>query len=220
MNWPNRLKQFLNVALVQLPGREDRIHEAFSQTLIKVSTQIADELASVNARTLFIFGHSMGASIAWAVAGKLWQKYGLKPVVVLSAQSPHLLRHESNLNPVDLREWFKLLGEDFPEALEDAELLDLFQGTFSADCAWMSKELSASPVGRLPIDLHCLYGVQDGLIAKEQVAQWQDYTSASFTMTPMQGGHLYFLNRPEELLTFICHLIEVYRHHADSACVG
>jgi pyochelin biosynthetic protein PchC len=220
LNWPQRLNQLLSVALVQLPGREDRVHEVFSQTLIEISTQIADELASVKARTLFLFGHSMGASIAWATAAQLWQKHRLKPIVILSAQSPRMPLRELNLNPDNLREWFKLLGEDFPKTLENTELLDIFQRTFSTDCVWMNRELTTPPVGRLPIDLHCVYAVQDGLINKGQMAQWQDHTSASFTMTPMQGGHLYFLSYPEELLTFIRHRIEVYKHHADSVCVA
>lgn len=219
LNWPRRLSHLASVALVQLPGREDRTHEAFSQTLPEVATHIADELARVSAGTRFIFGHSMGASIAWAVAGQLWQRHGIKPIVILSAQAPSISLRESGVDPADLREWFRVLGEDFPKVLENAELLELFQRTFSADCAWMNRELIAPPVGRLPVDLHCVYAMQDGLVNKEKVAQWRNHTSASFTITPMQGGHLYFLNHPDELLTFISHLIEVYRHHADSACI-
>lgn len=219
LGWPRRLNHLLSLALVQLPGREDRMHEVLSQTLPEISTRIADELARINAGTRFIFGHSMGASIAWAVAGQLWRRHGIKPIVILSAQSPSISLREPNANPANLREWFRVLGEDFPQALENTELLELFQKTFSADCAWMHRELMAPPDGRLPVDLHGIYAMQDGLISREKVAQWQNYTSADFTITSMQGGHLYFQHDPDALLTYISHLIEVYRHHADSACI-
>ncbi|RJG06517.1 thioesterase [Noviherbaspirillum cavernae] len=218
--WTAKLKLSASVALVQLPGREDRMHEAFSQTLAEVSVQIADELAAVRAGTLFLFGHSMGASIAWAVAAQLWRRHGLRPIVILSAQSPDVPLRDLGRRPGDLREWFALLGEDFPKALENPELLEIFQRTLSADCAWMERELAEPPAGRLPIDLHCVYATQDGLATREAVARWRDHTSASFSITPMRGGHMYFLKESEELLAFVHHLIEVCKHDADSTCIG
>ena len=211
LSWPRQFNQLLDIALVQLPGREDRIHEVFSETLMEVSTHIADELASMKPRILFMFGHSMGASIAWAVASQLWHRYGLKPIMILSAQSPCIPIRELNWNPDDLRQWFNRLGEEFPLALDNSEMLDLFQRTFATDWAWMARELSIPPVGSLPVDLYSLYGLQDGLVKRDQAAIWQSYTSAKFVIKPMQGGHLYWLSHPEELFIFIHQLIDGYR---------
>lgn len=219
MNWPRKFCELLSVALIQLPGREDRMQETFSQTLSEASIQIAEELASENIRTVFLFGHSMGASIAWAVAGQLWRSWGIRPVVILSAQSPHILLRDPNQGHDGMREWFKLLGDGFPLALENDELLDIFQSTFFADLAWMKRELAVPQVGKLPIDLHCVHALRDGLVSREGAAQWQRYTSARFSMIPMQGGHLYFLNDSEELLNFIYRLIEDYTRHADSSSI-
>lgn len=215
LNWSQRLNDLASLALVQLPGREDRLNEIFSESLDEISLQIANQVSLTSAKKIFIFGHSMGASIAWSVASQLWRTHAIKPIVILSAQSPHKFSFESNLYSSDLHQWFSLLGEDFPKTLENSELLNIFQTTFLADCDWLKRELVGQPLEPIPIDLHCLYALQDGLVNREKIAAWEKQTLGLFTVTPMQGGHLYFLKNPEELLIFIRNIIESYSHHDD-----
>lgn len=208
-NWPARFKNHLDIALVQLPGREDRIHEAFSTTLAELAKTISDELAASGTKKLFLFGHSMGATIAWAVAEQLWFTHRCSPILIVSAQSPTPVVHETLK---DLPGWFELMGEKFPAALQHPELRAMFDKTWASDIAWMNRELPHFKPCMLPVDVHTLYGLQDSLIGRTDVAKWKSCTSRYFGIAPMQGGHLYWLSQPEQLHRAIEQLIERYAH--------
>ena len=209
-NWPTRFKNHVGVALVQLPGREDRIHEDFSSSLFELSKAIANELAASNVNRLFLFGHSMGASIAWAVAEQLWFIHQCRPVLIVSAQSPTPEKQLAEQTQYDLPGWYELLGEKFPAALKHPELRALFETTWAIDSQWMKRELVCFHPSVLPVDVHAMYGIRDGLIARTEVAQWRNLTSRHFGLVPMQGGHLYWLDQAEPLYTTIEQLIERY----------
>lgn len=209
--WPQKLAHVASVVLVQLPGREDRLSEPLTQSLHDVSRQIASKLARSNARRLFLFGHSMGARVAWFVASRLWSDHRVAPVVILSAGSPHTSGALTNTSSSALHAWFDRMGEKFPAALENPELLSLFRITLAADLAWM-RAFPFVPAVALPLDLHCFHGACDGLVTREPMTLWRRYTSAAFTMTEMPGGHMYHVSAQAKLLASIQNLIMGHGH--------
>lgn len=209
--WPQKLAHVASVALIQLPGRENRLSEPLTQSLHDLSGQIAVELVRSNARRLFLFGHSMGARVAWSVASRLWNDHGVTPVVILSAGSPHTSDTLTDTSSSALHAWFDRMGEHFPAELENTELLALFQNTLAADLAWL-RAFPFAPAVALPVDLHCFHGACDGLVTRELMMLWRHYTSAAFTMTEMPGGHLYQMSAQTELLASMQKLIKDQTH--------
>src|SRR5687767_15700848 len=58
----------VDVLAVQYPGRQDRRHEPMVADIPALSRLVADELAGWLDKPLALFGHSMGASLAFEVA--------------------------------------------------------------------------------------------------------------------------------------------------------
>ncbi|MBV1787466.1 alpha/beta fold hydrolase [Marinobacterium sp. D7] len=217
-DWSCLLGDWVKLAFVQLPGREDRLQESLTQPLEHIAWQLAEALMALAPRTLAIFGHSMGASLAWAVAGMLWKRHGVCATLILSAQSPQP-RRLGALNPTaDLRGWFARMGEPYPEALDHPEVRALFCLTFEHDLAWMDRELPQTPDGPYPFDVHCLYGSDDGLVGRDAMAQWATLTTGSFALTEIHGGHLYPLSAQQHIIDYLKPIIATRKRHADTLC--
>lgn len=217
-DWSRLLGDRVKLALVQLPGREDRLQEALTQPLAHIALQLAEALMALAPRTLVIFGHSMGASLAWSVAGTLWRRHGVRATLILSAQSPQPRRLGTLSPTADLRGWFARMGEPYPEALDHPEIRTLFCHAFEHDLAWMDRELPLAPAGPYPLDVHCLYGSDDGLVSREAMAQWATLTTGSFALTEIHGGHLYPLSAQQHIIDYIKPIIATGKRHADILC--
>ncbi|WP_213939395.1 alpha/beta fold hydrolase [Pseudomonas sp. dw_612] len=217
-DWPRLLGEQVTLALVQLPGREDRLQEVLTQSLASLVAQLAGELLTLAPRRLVIFGHSMGASLAWAVAGRLWDCHGVRATLVLSAQSPQP-RRLGDLRPTaDLRGWFARMGEPYPEALDYVEVRALFCQAFEHDLAWMDRELAQAPAGPYPFDVHGLYGRADGLVDREAMAQWATLTTGSFALSEIPGGHLYPVSAQQQLVDYLKPILVNGKRHAATVC--
>src|SRR5438270_659145 len=70
-----RLLPVTRVHAVQYPGREDRFGEPFDGSLVALAETIADEVLTAEQNYSVLFGHSMGAYVAFEVA-YLLQKAG------------------------------------------------------------------------------------------------------------------------------------------------
>lgn len=199
----NALGNTLQLACIQLPGREDRIGESLTQTWHEVASEIAYELFHLNSRQLYIFGHSMGASLAWAVSEILWWQYQCRPTVILSAQSPEFQSRRSSMMSMGLQHWFTLMGEEYPVSFNCPEASELFQATLEQDLAWMEQELKNAPVRTCPLPLHCAYACNDGLVQRCDLEKWKKLTTASFLLSEIEGGHLYPLCAPDKTVRFL-----------------
>jgi pyochelin biosynthetic protein PchC len=202
-DWRARLAPWAQLVLVQLPGREDRLGEPIDEPLPALSARIADELASTGRRDIVLLGHSMGATVAWWVASRLWSRHRTKSRVVVSAQSPRPPVLAQDGQPAGVACWFRRLGEPVPAALASDELRTIFEATFSGDLAWMRREFAAPIPGPLPLELNALHAQDDHLIDQDQMAQWREHTTGPFRLSSLPGGHLHLMSNPQPMLKFV-----------------
>lgn len=192
-HWPDRLPPQIEVCGLQLPGRENRWRDPLPATL----GALADELAAAVAGYLDIryalFGHSFGAHLAFALAGRLGSGGGPAPrrLFLSAAPAPHLvpasrlpLAEHGQAEP-PARE---LARFGFPPlVMADAGLRRLAYRQLSADL-----RLLTGPYPR-PAPVHCpitvLAGRQDTTAPVEALAAWRAYTSGPFEVRLVDGDH-------------------------------
>ena len=68
--WCDRLPT-AEVGIVQLPGSGERLHEPFVLTVAEAAQAIADEVAAGAGNSTVLFGHGLGALIAFETARRL-----------------------------------------------------------------------------------------------------------------------------------------------------
>src|SRR3954471_165510 len=68
--WSELVPEAVEVVALQYPGREDRLAEPLVPTMDELADQLAEDVASLAGPTV-LFGHSLGASVAYEVARRL-----------------------------------------------------------------------------------------------------------------------------------------------------
>src|SRR5690349_1857727 len=64
-SWPAYLRDEIEMVAVQLPGREERLREPAFDSASELCLQLASVLAPYLDRPFALFGHSMGALVAF-----------------------------------------------------------------------------------------------------------------------------------------------------------
>src|ERR1700727_491512 len=161
--------------IVQYPQRADRLSEPAHETLHDLAVGLFEAGPWSSVAPLRLFGHSMGALVAFEFARvaeehgvavqKLWASSGPPPCVV--AEMPELPTSDDEV----LAELADLGGTD-PELLADEEFSELLTTAMRADYQAFNR-YEPSPEVRIGADIHVLGGRDDHRIAIEVLRLWQ-----------------------------------------------
>lgn len=208
--WPDALSGFVDSMLVQLKGREDRIGESVAEdTVADVADTIAAELAHSQYEQVVLVGHSMGATLAWAVAEMAWRLYRRKMTVVVSSQLPPSSSVADMAAAEDWDERGRLVRSMASSYLPvESEMRALLAETLDADLSWIAREFPRLRHNVLPIDVHAVSADDDPLIDVRTMANWALHTSAGFQLSLIEGGHLHLLEQPEALRGIVIDVLE------------
>ncbi len=120
--WPTGLPADVEVHGVQYPGRQDRLGEPAPSSMDDLTGPIADSLEPFLAEPLALFGHSMGAVVAYEVTLELERRHGqvVDLLAVSGSRAPH--QRESHdrhiLDDEGLIEELRRLNDGFVDLLD------------------------------------------------------------------------------------------------------
>ncbi|MDZ7630673.1 MAG: alpha/beta fold hydrolase [Gemmatimonadaceae bacterium] len=203
--WHRTLPDDIEVVAAMLPGREARLNEA---PLTSVAAMVDDLLPSVLAASdmpYAIFGHSMGALVAFELAKALERSGGRPPsqLFVSARRSPDEPETRAPMHalpePAFLDEMQRRYGGIPAEVRAERELLDLLLPTLRADtCAFETYAMSAGPAVRCPV--HVYGGVDDAHPTPAQLPAWERALGRPVRVRVFAGDHFY-LNAQRDTLT-------------------
>jgi len=180
-----------------LPGRESRLREPPATHLLALAAQITRDLVATVDGPYLIFGHSMGAMLAYEVCRWL-QRTGRGPLpaalTVSACIGPDLPRGTEVIGQSDQRlsERLASLGGIPPEAARDPDLMRMILPVTRADLEMVEvyQPRSGPP---LDLDLLVVSGATDHVATPAQMTGWP-----SVALRPAvhvrPGGHFYLLD--------------------------
>ncbi|MDG9710516.1 thioesterase II family protein [Streptomyces sp. DH10] len=201
--WPALFPDDIEVCPVELPGRLTRWSEkpfARAEPLVEtLATALAGELDVPYA----LFGHSMGALLAFELARTLRRRGACEPQVlfVSGGPAPQLPRrweqvHDQPDDVVVAR--LRDLGAVPEDVYAEPELLELLMPTIRADFSVVETHVHR-PEPPLGCPVVAFAGTEDREVRPDQVAPWLQQTTGGFTRHLLPGDH-FFLNSARDTL--------------------
>jgi len=181
----------VNTYVVQYPRRADRLAHPAHETVEQLAADLFEAGDWSTAGPLQLFGHCMGAVVAFEFARvaeqhgvevrSLWVSAGQAPCdVVAAAPLPTAAR-------LMLAEMVDLGGTD-PRLLGDPDFVDLLLTAVGADYRALNVYAGG---GRIKADIHALGGRSDHRIDQDMLNRWASHTDGVFTLSMFDGGHFY-----------------------------
>ncbi|MEV5321318.1 alpha/beta fold hydrolase [Streptomyces sp. NPDC052687] len=203
----------VDVLAVQYPGRQDRLREPCIDSVAGLADVLVGEVVPWTDRPLALFGHSMGASVAFELALRL-ERLGHRPFVVFASgrtapsrprEATVHLRDDAGL----MAEVLSLGGTD-ARIFEDEDLRRMVLPVLRSDYR-AAETYRSSPGSRLAAPLRALVGADDPHAPLDSVRAWGDHTDGGFDLRTYPGGHFYLANRMEEVATDVLRMISAMR---------
>ncbi|MFG1241403.1 thioesterase II family protein [Xanthobacter versatilis] len=201
--WQAAIDPAIEVVPVQLPGHGGRIREAPLQAMDDMAQGLADAMVRRLDLPYAVFGHSMGALLAFEALRRLRERGALMPAAlfVSARRAPHL---PPSRPPLHVLSDAELVGElralnGTPDVvLADRELLDLLLPVIRADLkaveTYRFREAQA-----FDFPIHAFGGARDS-IDEEDLRAWSRYSTSGFSLRMYAGDHFYLNDHRMSLL--------------------
>jgi medium-chain acyl-[acyl-carrier-protein] hydrolase len=213
--WPKWLPDAVEVCAVQLPGHGSRIREAPASDFHTLSQRLAKELRPEVDRPFALFGHSLGALMAFELARLFRDFEDLEPahLFVSGQNAPQLLEGGEDLSQEDDAALIKALRQlnCTPEQiLNNQELMCLMLPVIRSDLA-LYENYRYRPDKPLTCPLTVMAGLQDPRTEPQGLQGWKEQTRGRFRTRQFPGDH-FFIGQQESLVTqVITEELEVHR---------
>ncbi|MCI5047989.1 MAG: alpha/beta fold hydrolase [Aquisalinus sp.] len=205
--WSSQLPETIELLALQLPGREERLVENPFTSWQPMHESVCRALDRLPPGPVAFFGHSLGAMIALEAA-RYVSTGGrrLKHVFVSGRHWPGDSVEEgidiSQLTDNKMLTLFTARYGTQGAAMENPEVREMVLPVLRADFSLLMScpEMRAEP---LPCPVTVFSGSEDPGTADKDLSLWQAETRAAFSHHVIPGGHLFHMERPEEVLQHI-----------------
>jgi pyochelin biosynthetic protein PchC len=195
----------VEVLAVQYPGRQDRLRETMIGSVRELADAVATAAADAIDRPFAIFGHSLGATLAYEVGVRL-EAAGLVPARVFASgrRAPSAVRDErvhladDNGLVAELRR----LSGTAQQIFGDEELMRMVLPAIRND--YRAAETYRHAGGpRLSSPITAITGTSDPKATIAEVKAWAGHTESGFELKTYTGGHFYLIDHAGAVINLI-----------------
>jgi medium-chain acyl-[acyl-carrier-protein] hydrolase len=211
-SWPGQVPPCLEVAPVQLPGRETRLRERPIDRVPDLVEALVEGLRPFLDRPFAVFGHSFGALVGFVLCQQLHHRGlpGPERLFVSAHRAPHLPARRPPIHHLaddDMMAELRRLGGTPAAALECEELMRVVLPAVRADfTAAESYRYRADEPLRCPIVGFA--GASDSEVSPSELDGWGQHTFQPFALRVLAGGHFFPFEAPWPVLASMVENLE------------
>lgn len=194
--WTELVPDDVAISVVQLPGRGARLREEPVERMDQLADAVASALRAEPSLPTVLFGHSLGALVAFEVARRLATDPGDSNLIALGVaahKAPQLGSagiEPEETTPERLIAFVESLGGTPDSALRDPEIRRMLLPVLRADLELdrTYRPLASPP---LPLPLYVSGGRNDPLVSKPEIEAWRDQADGAFRLRWYPGDHFF-----------------------------
>ena len=204
-SWARLVPPDVELLVVHYPGREDRVAEPMVGSVGEAARAAADALLAEPACETVLFGHSMGASMAYETLRLLEAKghSGAGRLCVSARKAAGFPERvdaapRSDANLLDL---LRIHGGTPEELLENEGFRHMLLPTLRDDYLVVDSYRPDPAAQPLRAEVLAFVGDSDASVSVDEAATWAGVTSGEFRMRVLPGGHFYLAEHIAEVLS-------------------
>lgn len=185
----------VEIYAIQLPGHGARLRESAFVRISPLIENLVPAILPYLIKPFALFGHSLGALIAFEVARNLRDNYGISPIhlFVSGRHAPQIKKASVYDLPNDkFLELLQTYNGTPKEVLQNSELMELLLPSIRADFE-ISDTYEYVPSSPLNCPISAYGGLNDPIISSTDLKAWKIHTNAAFSLQMFPGDH-FFLN--------------------------
>jgi medium-chain acyl-[acyl-carrier-protein] hydrolase len=205
--WWRELPPEIDVVPVELPGRGHRMREPARRSFPGLISEIEAAISPHLDIDFALFGHSMGATIAFELVRQLRRRGLPQPrlLIVSGRRAPQLPADDPptyNLPEAEfIAELHKLNGTP-KEVLDSQELMSLMLPLLRADFE-LIQTYQFTPDAPLSCPISAYGGTEDSELPRNRLLPWREQTTGEFSLRMLTGDHFFLRSSQTELLRLI-----------------
>lgn len=197
--WQTALQGQLEVVAPELPGRGHRIGDAPFSRLPDLVDWLLNELDAQLADDFSLWGHSMGALLAYEIARELQRRSRRAPrhLFVTGALPPGYPRHAELYHLLDddaLIARLAAMNGTPPEVLQDRELMQLLLPFVRADFSVCETYVWDPRDAALRTPITAIGGDRDPDVAIAKLQGWRNCSQIDARVLSLSGDHFFLRN--------------------------
>ena len=218
--WSSLAPAAVAIHPVELPGRGTRADEPFATDPHRLADRLAEELADRHrlgdpAAPYALFGHSLGALVAYELAHALIRRGACPPrLLVASGTGAPAMRDDRAWqrprSDSELIADLRAMGGTPEEVIASPELMEMVLPVLRADFL-MCGAYAFRPRTPLPCPIRVLGGEQDD-VPRDALEGWRRETAAGFGLSLFPGGHFFIQTHPGAVLDRVARDLAAGRH--------
>ncbi|OSM99762.1 MULTISPECIES: thioesterase II family protein [Lonsdalea] len=223
LKWQRHLNSCATLMAVCLPGTGRRFAEEYPSDIDSLSVEIANDIDRSGLHNYYLFGHSMGAILAYEVALKV--NSPPKGLIVSSSASPDCVPSAKVVKMNGMSD--KAFSEEilFFNGIEEQffatdNFLKFFLKKIRKDFELIGRYKHKSE-NKLSVPVYSVVGDQDPHVSKDAMAKWASVTTAGYKNHIVPGNHFYFNENPELITAIIkeCIDCEIYDENCGQSLI-
>lgn len=207
IKWLKYFPKNLLIYAIRLPGRETRLMEHYDKSINDIVTNISKEISETIKIPYVIFGHSLGALIAYELSVKVQQnKLHLMNALICSGhKAPHLPSRMPKISHLVDKEFIKAMSiyNELPlSILNEPQLARIVISQLRSDIK-LDELYHYKENLKLECELIVLGGCDDKTVSPIELTSWSLLTKDEFTLHVMSGGHFFINDNILEIVNII-----------------